>query len=126
MKHFITAMVIITAMIFVYGFMAKDRLRLSVIKKDKGQPFTLVVSMADQDERYHTLYVLACSAEMLETGVYCVDGGWQATSARVIQRKVESLPYLGLPNGTLMFAAVAMDRDGKNLASDRLTLLRAW
>ena len=126
MKHFITAMVIITAMIFVYGFMAKDRLRLSVIKKDKGQPFTLVVSMADQDERYHTLYVLACSAEMLETGVYCVDGGWQATSARVIQRKVESLPYLGLPSGTLMFAAVAMDRDGKNLASDRLTLLRAW
>ena len=126
MKHFITAMVIITAMIFVYGFMAKDRLRLSVIKKDKGQPFTLVVSMADQDERYHTLYVLACAAEMLETGVYCVDGGWQATSARVIQRKVESLPYLGLPSGTLMFAAVAMDRDGKNLASDRLTLLRAW
>ena len=125
MKNFTTAMIVIAAMLFVYGFIAKDRLRLSSYK-EKGQPFTLVVSMADADERYHTLYVMACSAEMLETGVYCVEGGWQATSTRVIQRKVEPIPYLAIPNGTLMFAAVAMDRDGKNLASDRLTLLRAW
>ncbi len=117
---------IVCGVLFVYGFVRGDRMRLTKIDRAKGQPFTLVISMPDKDERYRRLYYMACAAEITEAGAYCIEHGWFADGDRSISRAVEPIPFLNLPGGTVMFAAAAFDANAKTIASDRLVLMRGW
>jgi hypothetical protein len=127
MKNLLCAIIVALGVIFVFGFVrgdGKDRLRLTSIKEKRG--ITLVVSMPDRDTRYVFLHVFACASAVTESGVYCIDDGWESTSDRLISRSIEPIPFPDAPRGTVRFMAYALDIDEKAIASDTLTLLRGF
>jgi hypothetical protein len=126
LRDLLLACVVTIAIVSAFGFVRGDRLRLTKIDRAKGQPFTLVISMPDRDERYKALYYLACAAEITENGVYCIEGGWFTDGDRSISRSTEPIPFTNLPGGTLMFAAAAFDANSKTIASDRLVMMRGF
>lgn len=107
---------IVCGALFVYGFIAGERLSLS--RRDDRREFIIVISAADADARYVTLLVEGCAAEPTDDGVRCVGGGWYGNSARTWSGKQQPVPFPDAPRGVpLLFSAVIADRSGRVLVS---------
>lgn len=121
----ITLLVILCGVLFVYGFVRGDRMRMTY--REEPRKFILVISVPDISDRYDTLIVQTCAAAMTEDGVYCLEDGHESASYQPMRMDQRQYPIVYPPvRGTMLFAAAAVDRDHHTLASQRLTVLRGW
>lgn len=124
--HLTAYFAIFCGALFVYGFIAGERIRVS--KRDDKREFVIVVSAADADDRYSVLRVEGCSAEMTDDGMECAIG-WYGSSSREWgkDRKQEPVPFRDAPRGVpLLFMAVVYDRHGKVLVSSTYLTSRSF
>jgi hypothetical protein len=124
LTHLAAYFALICGALFVYGFIAGERIRVS--KRDDTREFVIVVSAADADERYDTLWVEGCSAEMTDRGMECAMG-WYGSSARQWSGKQVPVPFRDAPRGIpLLFLAIIADRQGKALVTSTYLTSRSF
>jgi hypothetical protein len=123
MTHLAAGFALICGVLFVYGFIAGERMRLS--KRDARREFEIVISAADADARYWRVLVEGCTAEVTDRGVECTLG-WYGNSERDWRGKQLPIPFPDAPRGVpLLFFAVIADRQGKALVTSTFLTSRS-
>jgi hypothetical protein len=116
MTHLTASFALICGVLFVYGFIAGERISLS--RRDDRREFIVVISAADADERYRHLFVEGCAAEITDSGMGCIAQGWYGNSSRAWAGRQQPVPFPDAPRGVpLLFYAVIADRSGRTLVS---------
>lgn len=121
----IAALVILCGVLFIYGFLMAERVRISV-HKTSSTAIDVIVTVPNVNEA-HTLYLEACSAEMAEDGVmFCAEEGWYIRSAHPMRADQQQYPFplRNVPRGWLMFSAAVLDFNGTTLASGETRMVR--
>ena len=128
MKRLLTACAIVIGVIFCVGFMLPgeeiaDRLTIRVLAEKRI--VTVSVSIPDVSEAYRWLSVYACSAQMLEHGVFCTGDFERESSFEITSsRKQYLVDWRDLPGGTIQITAMAFDVDEKILAQGQTVVFR--
>jgi hypothetical protein len=117
---------ILCGSLFIYGFLASDRLRVTWRAEERNIPFTVTVTSPriTEDHRWVSLY--GCSAELVDNVVHC-DGFWevQSTHPMRIDQAQYPFPLRGTPKrGTLQFTAMTFDGNNKPLGRGQTLVMR--
>ena len=126
-KDLLKAIVVTLIIVSIYGFFARDRMRLTHIDSEKPKRFSLIVSMPDIDASYALLTVTGCAADVSEHGIYCLADGWASRSDQTLRGDKKSYEFpFPPPRGTVRFEAYATNYERKVVASAQLTLMRGF
>ena len=116
---------ILCGVLFVYGFLMADRVRIT-IHDIKGRPDMTVVVTVPNVTNAHTLFLFGCTAALDENAQMFCNDAWDMSSAHPIRDDQRQYPFLlrNVPRGWLMFSAAVVDAGGKTLASGETRKVR--
>ena len=120
----LTLLAIFCGALMIAGSLA-DKDALKITTREERTLFTVTVTLFDITPEYRWLSVYGCSAEVYEHGTFCT-GDFERESTMEVRHDVSQhlFPWRNMPRGTLQITAIAFDRDGKALASNKKTVLR--
>lgn len=129
MRRLVAALALTFCVFFVLGYTWAEKtqtIKLS-IHQDDTMRFYVIAIVPNVTEEPRWLHVFICAAEMDDTSVQCIQGGWEAMSSREprTDRRDNTIPFgRYVPRGTKLILAELTDRESKVLATGRKVVLR--
>jgi hypothetical protein len=128
MKNFTAAFALVCGVLFIYGFLAPNRIQISTRTEKPSKAFYVMVTLPDVTPEHRWVKVFLCAAEIIEdAGVRCIPEGWDASSTKQTrdgQRQYDFPWGRYIPRGTLLISAITADAEWKTLARGQAVVMR--